>query len=366
MMTPRHRQSGWSLIELAVSLVIAALLTGLLFALLPLGRQVATGDLQQRQLAQAEEALLGFSLSHYHLPFADSNGDGEADAGAIQGWLPVRSLGLPPRLRVRYEVDAGLAADASRLYAPYLPASELSRLPATPNGLDLCIRLFARQRDTSALGILGMPAAYALAVPTDQGAAAAKLSNAATPIIDLPGTDAAANQPVLGVAAGPGELASRMACPQLLARAQGAAQAAMAAYSIRQAADFNRDFRAFDVHIAELMQAQSQSGLAFAGVGLAMGLFDQAMGIILMAAGWPPEGFAIAVGIAENVVSVTSIAYAIASVVLAQADLDSANETLATTKETLERIEAQKQKTDQLYIDSVEAALRLAAGGTRR
>ena len=75
MTAPRHRQTGWSLVELAVSLVIAALLTALLFTLLPLGRQVASGDRQQRQLAQAEEALLGYGLSHYHLPFADADGE---------------------------------------------------------------------------------------------------------------------------------------------------------------------------------------------------------------------------------------------------------------------------------------------------
>ena len=62
----------------------------------------------------------------------------------------------------------------------------------------------------------------------------------------------------------------------------------------------------------------------------------------------------------------TSIGYAIASVVLAKNDLDSANQTLADAEDALERVEAQKKKTDQLYVDSVEAALRLAAGGTRR
>ena len=367
MTAPRHRQTGWSLVELAVSLVIAALLTALLFTLLPLGRQVASGDRQQRQLAQAEEALLGYGLSHYHLPFADADGDGKADDGAAAGWLPVRTLEMSPRLRIRYEVDAALATAASRLYAPYLPSAELSRLSATPNGLDLCIRLFERQRAPVALGVLDMPAAYALAAPAEAGNA---LANTATNItsaaIHLPGSNAAANQPALGVAAGPGELASRMACPQLLARAHGAAQAAMAAYSIREVADFNRDFREFDIRIAQLVKAQSEAGLAFAGVGLAMGLFDQAMGVVLAAAGWPPEGFAIAVGIAENIASLTSIGYAIASVVLAKNDLAQAEVTLTAAEDALKRVEKDKARTDQLYTESTQAALRLEAGGTRR
>lgn len=362
-LTSPRRQRGWSLVELAVSLVIAALLVGVLFALLPLGRQVAAGDRQQRQLAQAEEALLGYGLAHYHLPYADSSGDGDADAGATAGWLPVRTLGLPPRLRIRYEVAGGLAADASRLYVPYLPPAELSRLTAAPNGLDLCIRLFELQRSGTALGAIGMQAAYGLAIPDSTGTA---LLDSASAAISLPGSEAAARQPSLTLATGSGELASRMACPQLLARAQGAAQAAMASHSIARVTDFNRDFREFDVRIAELVEAQARAGLAFASVGLAMGLFDQAMAIILTAAGWPPEGFAIAVGIAENVVAGVSIGYSIASVVWAKKDLDSAQKAVVEAKDVLDRVNKHKERTDRLYSDSVNAALRLEAGGTRR
>jgi len=363
-MSRRPAQAGWSLVELAVSLAIAALLTGVLFALLPLGRQVAAGDRQQRELAQAEEALLGYGLAQYRLPFADSDNDGRADDGATRGWLPVKDLGLPARLRIRYEVDAGLAATPARLFVPYLPAAEMSRLSAAPNGLDLCIRLFERQRLAPGLGALGVPAAYALQAPDDSGNAMLDVASASD--IALPGSEAAAMQPALTVAAGAGELASRMACPQLLARAQGAAQAAMAAYSISQATTFNHDFRTFDVKIAQLVQAQSQAALAFAGVGLALGLFDQIMGVVLMAAGWPPEGFAIAVGIAENAVSLTNIAYGIAAIVFAQADLDQANQTFADAEAARDRVSAHKERVDQLYLDSVEAALRLEAGGTRR
>ena len=131
-------------------------------------------------------------------------------------------------------------------------------------------------------------------------------------------------------------------------------------------ADFNRDFREFDIRIAQLVKAQSEAGLAFAGVGLAMGLFDQAMGVVLAAAGWPPEGFAIAVGIAENIASLTSIGYAIASVVLAKNDLAQAEVTLTAAEDALKRVEKDKARTDQLYTESIQAALRLEAGGTRR
>lgn len=362
-MRRRAAQSGWSLVELAVGLVISALLTGLLFALLPLGRQVATGDRQQRQLTQAEEALLGYGLSHFRLPYADSDGDGRADANAAAGWLPVEDLGLSSRLRIRYALDATLATDAGRLFVPYLPASERSRLSPAVNGLDFCIRLLERQRNPVPVASLGMPAAYALAAPADAGHAAVDVASLPIP---LPGSATAADAALMTRAAGTGELASRMACPQLLARAHGAAQAAMAAFSIQRATQFNRDFRDFDVKIAGLVKAQSESALAFAGVGLAMGLFDEAMAVILTAAGWPPEGFAIAVGIAEHVVALTSVAYAIAGVVWARNDLTSAEQGEDDAKKALERVEEDKKKVDQLYADSVLAALRLEAGGTRR
>src|SRR5690606_16859435 len=94
-MTARHfRQRGFSLVELAVALAIAALLTVLLVNLLPLGHQILEAERQQQELAQAEQALLGYMRSHGHLPGADADGNGRAD-GATSGWLPVADLGLP-------------------------------------------------------------------------------------------------------------------------------------------------------------------------------------------------------------------------------------------------------------------------------
>lgn len=362
-MSRARRQSGWSLVELAVSLAIAALLTGLVLSLLPVARQVAGGDLQQRQLAQAEEALLGYSLSRYQLPFADSDGDGQANSGATLGLLPVRDLGLPSRLRLRYEVDNRLASAPARLFVPYLPDAYTGALSTAANGLDMCMRLSGTQRSTTPLGALGTPAAYALSLPDSVGHDAGQAGAGSIP---LPGSQAAANQPALAVAAGHGELFARMSCPELLARAQGAAQNTMAAYSLSLATTFNRDFRLFDQRIAQLVKSQSEAGLALASVGLAMGIFDEAMAIILTAAGWPPSGFSIAVGIGEHVVASTSIGLSIASIVWAKADLDSAKEAIITAQTILDRAEADKTRIDRLYWDSAQAALRLEKGGTRR
>ncbi|MGE0080944.1 MAG: type II secretion system protein [Thiohalomonadaceae bacterium] len=89
------RQGGFSLLELAVVLVILGLVMGGL--LTPLGtsmeqRRVAATD---AALSLAHEALLGFALVQGRLPCADQDGDGSEDCPASgEGDLPWRTLGL--------------------------------------------------------------------------------------------------------------------------------------------------------------------------------------------------------------------------------------------------------------------------------
>ncbi|MFA5529173.1 MAG: prepilin-type N-terminal cleavage/methylation domain-containing protein [Thiohalomonadaceae bacterium] len=89
------RQHGFSLLELAVVLVILGLLLGGL--LTPLGtsmehRRVVVTD---TNLALAQEALLGFALVHGRLPCADQDGDGNEDCPLNgEGALPWQTLGL--------------------------------------------------------------------------------------------------------------------------------------------------------------------------------------------------------------------------------------------------------------------------------
>lgn len=104
-MTHAIKQRGFSLIEMAVVLVIVGLLvTGLL---LPLSAQIDQRNYNetQRELSDIREALIGFSLSNAaangspYLPCPDTNGDGFEDrlagvcANAVAG-LPWATLGL--------------------------------------------------------------------------------------------------------------------------------------------------------------------------------------------------------------------------------------------------------------------------------
>ncbi|KAF1687273.1 hypothetical protein B1992_04640 [Pseudoxanthomonas broegbernensis] len=341
----RPLQQGWSLVELAVALVIAALLMVLLITLLPLGNQVLDQDRQQRELAQAEQALLGYARAHAQMPSADSDGDGRANGGANAGWLPVHDLGLSPRMRIRYQVQPHLALPPAELFRPLVSPEFASQLSTSANGLDLCMRLLLDQRGNVPMAGLGMPVSFYLAHSGGRGHDLARGAETWDPTAQaLPGDG---NSPVLTSAAGPGEFSSRLACPDLLARAQGSAQAALASWSAVRMTEFNYKFRQFDVKIAELTLDQAQTGLAFAAVGLAMAIADEAIAITLVAAGWPPEGFAIGVGIAENIVALASIGFAAYQVAMATDDLKSAEEGVELAKQ----VEADVG----LYLDKVKA-----------
>jgi prepilin-type N-terminal cleavage/methylation domain-containing protein len=362
--TARRAQRGWSLVELAVALVIAAVLTMVVVTLLPLGVRVVDYDRQQRELAQAEQALLGHARVHARLPAADSDGDGDADAGATAGWLPVEDLGLPPRMRVRYQVQPDLAASPGNLFRPLLAPDYDTTTSNTANGLDLCMRLLLDQRAGTPLGGLGMPVGYYLAHSGTSGHAQAGDTGWNVAAQRLPGDAVVAD--VATAAAGPGEFASRLACTDRLARAEGSAQAALAAYSARRMADFYLQFRQFDIKIADLVHDQAESGLAFAGVDLAMAIADEAIAITLTAAGWPPDGLGIPIGIGEHVVALGSIGFAAYQVDAARKDLQSAQEGIAEAQQVLARATADRDRVQLLYTNANQTAVRLDQAGLDR
>ena len=109
----RPPQSGFTLTELAIVLVIVALLTGGLMVSLGTSRDIANEKETQKQLAMIQEALLGFAVAQQRLPCpAAPNATGvESPATGVctnpyDGFLPGIALGLTPTDAQGYVLDA--------------------------------------------------------------------------------------------------------------------------------------------------------------------------------------------------------------------------------------------------------------------
>lgn len=115
------RARGFSLVELAVVLLIVGLLLG--GAMLPLSaqRELRLAADTQRQLEEAREALLGFVLTNGRLPCPDTDDDGKENQAApcanVEGHLPHADLGIaradPYGWRLRYRVTGSYAESIS-------------------------------------------------------------------------------------------------------------------------------------------------------------------------------------------------------------------------------------------------------------
>lgn len=90
-----HTEKGFTLIEMAVVLVIVGLLLGGM--LMPLATQMET-DRRKETTATLEsirEALIGFAvINNARLPCADTNGDGRENCPTTTGGLPYADLGV--------------------------------------------------------------------------------------------------------------------------------------------------------------------------------------------------------------------------------------------------------------------------------
>lgn len=127
----RARTAGFTLVELAVVIVIISVLLGVVLTPLATRMQMQQVRDQQRALDDIRDALLGFAQSQGRLPCPDTDGDGQEDApcGTVVDELPYTTLGVAPTdrwgRRYVYAVSAGFTATA------------LTGQPAPNAGLDL-------------------------------------------------------------------------------------------------------------------------------------------------------------------------------------------------------------------------------------
>lgn len=120
------RQHGFSLVEIAIVLVIVGLMVGGLLTPLSMQLEQRKAADTQRALDEAREALIGFAVRYGYLPCpAVSAADGQEDRSGNrctgerrEGYLPWATLGLP-RLDAwnhlyRYSVTPAFADSADR------------------------------------------------------------------------------------------------------------------------------------------------------------------------------------------------------------------------------------------------------------
>lgn len=310
---------GWSLVELSVVLAVVGVLGVVLWRVLPLGTQVATNHVAERELARAEQALVGYVLAHHQLP-APVSEDG-------LDMLPADALGLPSTMRLRYQVQSSLTTAPANLFSPLLPPGILGgkTVSAELNGLDFCMAL-KNARLASLTGMQGIPTAFALMHPGPVG----HDNQAAAPFV-LPGSAAVGTRHVLAV--GPGELASRLACPDRVARTRAAARAANAAHDLQQVAERYRAFREFAIQVAEMNEDNAETGLAFATFDVAMGVLTEALAILQEAVGYPPDALGIATGITAHVTAGIQLGLAVDALVQAEQGLQKARADLVTAND---------------------------------
>ncbi|MGA8262111.1 MAG: prepilin-type N-terminal cleavage/methylation domain-containing protein [Arenicellales bacterium] len=157
--TVRPDTSGFTLIELAIALVVLGLLAMLAVDLLPKLTDRIRLDQTKVDETKVDKAVVGFALAHNRLPCPDTNNNGQEGgasgtcaAGDVVGTLPYRSMGLPgpaldeARLPLRYGVyrdsaDGADLAALTELFEPALPdkltitagtASQCNQMSDTP------------------------------------------------------------------------------------------------------------------------------------------------------------------------------------------------------------------------------------------
>jgi len=296
----RSQQSGFSLLEMALSLAVL----GFLFAMVPMtlsvlgSSQSASPSLDRKKLAV--NSAVGFIIQHDRLPCPDANGDGYEDCNdSRSGRFPWRTAGLGQPLvngsgfPLQYAVYQHANANLVALQSSYRPSLLSGDLSSQTNALDFCqgLRLGVSgglQPGEASVqahtGGVGVNPAFLFADPgpldSDRDGRPFDGINAKGLAFESTGRSQSDDYDDQVTAMSFAELATRLGCPSILARVSAAIRDANAAYDARRAFKFYLDFRKFGVEVREtnldIAELKRTIALFNSAASIAMGLNDVA------------------------------------------------------------------------------------------
>jgi prepilin-type N-terminal cleavage/methylation domain-containing protein len=113
--SPLRNQHGFTLLEIAVVMIIIGILTGGGVSLMKMLTERKARLATLEYLQHARMGVIGFTVNNGRLPWADSDGDGLENNGATSGNLPFLTLRISPadayKRTLRYAFNATLSVN---------------------------------------------------------------------------------------------------------------------------------------------------------------------------------------------------------------------------------------------------------------